>query len=407
MKNLKQDMINVGRAMLTLELQNTHSGNISAREKDDMLITKTGSMKGHLQVTDLVNPGIYQPKSGLFQASSETGTHQKILQYAGSAVHAHSLPATLISYYAKDVEPNDILGKTYLGHIPIIEFEYPIGSKEMEEKIPEILRKHPAMIIKTHGPICRGSTVYESFFLMNVVDYSCNILLNMDKLNIPSDKIPGNGYPKITGYSLPSGIKETRDNELIRQFKLVASDMFTLKLSPIHTGSISVRDGKEMLYSPRASSPEYIDNEIFRLKLGQDFEDFFHILHQAVYRHSHSQAAVFTHSPQALIQGFQALWKREDRIIPVDAEGGYLYPAVPVILPDEDMKKIIKKAERYKMVVIAGIGVLALGYTPTHCIHHNSSLKNICILKTELDILEKTKVLEDPDQFIKKRGKEW
>jgi len=107
------------------------------------------------------------------------------------------------------------------------------------------------------------------------------------------------------------------------------------------------------------------------------------------------------------VQGFRSLWAGEDRIIPIDAEGGYLYPAVPIVLPDEDLEVIIKKAERYKMVLIAGIGVLAIGHTPTHCIHHNSSLRNISLLKTQLEIMEKTGLVSDISRFLDKRGVAW
>ena len=407
MKNIKQDIIRIGQAMLQLGLQNTHCGNISVRIDDDIYITKTGSMKGHLKETDIVRPGLYEPESGLFQASSETGTHKKILEYAGSVVHAHSLAATLLSYITEVVEPVDILGKKHLGAVPVLEFEYPVGSKEMEEKIPEVLKKHKAMIIKTHGPMIRGANLFEAFFNLTICDYSSEILLNLNKLEIPVRSLPDMKYPNIDDYHVPPGKMDTKDNELLKQFKIVAADMFGMKLSPFHTGSVSVQDGKEMLFSPYASLPEGFDSEIYRINIKDDNENYFYALHQAVYRYSHGQAAVFTHSPQALIQGFRSMSAGEDRIIPIDAEGGYLYPAVPIVLPDEDIETIIKKAERYKMVLIAGIGVLALGHTPTHCLHHNSTLKSICYLKTQLEFMEKTAIIEDISRFLDKRGKQW
>jgi len=144
MDKTKDRMIKIGIAMLTLGLQNTHSGNISVRVGNEMFITKTGAMKGHLEERDIVLPGLIEPKTGLFQASSETGTHRKILEFAGSAIHAHSLSATLLSYILDSLTPVDVLGKSHLGNVPVVEFEYPVGSKEMEEKIPKILKHHPS-----------------------------------------------------------------------------------------------------------------------------------------------------------------------------------------------------------------------------------------------------------------------
>ncbi len=407
MNKIKESIIKAGKAMLAVGLQNTHCGNISVRVNDEIFITKTGSMKGHLKETDIVEPGLYEPKFGLFQASSETGTHQKILEYAGSAIHAHSIPATLLSYITEVINPIDLLGKKYLGSIPVVAFEYPVGSKEMEETIPRILKNHPAMVIKTHGPMIRGSNVFESLFLLNISDYSSEILLYLSMLKVDRQKIPRLNYPRIDAYVQPPGKKDTKDEELIKQFKKVAGDMFKMRISPIHTGSISVQDGKEMLFSPLAATPRYIENDIYRIRLNEPFTDYFYQIHQAVYNYSHCQSAVFTHSPYAVIQGFWSLSRGEDRIIPLDAEGGYLYPAVPIVSPDENIKNIIKNAERYKMVLIAGMGVLAVGHTPAHCIHHNSSLKNISYLKTQLAIMEQAKIIKNIDQFLDVRGKEW
>jgi len=67
-KNIKSDMIKIGRAMLDLGLQNTHSGNISVREGNDLFITKTGSMKGHLEAlgmkSDMISRSLNEGFSG-------------------------------------------------------------------------------------------------------------------------------------------------------------------------------------------------------------------------------------------------------------------------------------------------------------------------------------------------------
>lgn len=407
MMNTKEHIIKIGRAMLALGLQNTHCGNISVREGDEFYITKTGSMKGHLEERDIVLPGLDEPKTGLFQASSETGTHREILRYAKAAMHAHSLPATLISYTTDTIEPLDFLGKSYLRSVPVAAFEYPVGSKEMEEEIPNRLRQASAVVVKTHGPFVRGNSLNEAFFNLCIVDYSSEILLNMAMLGVDRSRVQELHYPHSKVYKEPKDFKATKDGELIRQFKRTASDIFTMKLSPFHTGSLSVEDGNEMLFASAVSSPETFENEIVRKKIEEEEDDFFKNLHRAVYTHSSAKSAILTHSPYAMIQSFCMLSKGMDRIVPIDAEGGYLYPAVPVVLPDTDMKSIIRKAEKYKMVVLAGLGVLAVGHTPGHTIHHVSSLKNICYLKTQLELMERVGVVKDADAYLDERGKKW
>jgi L-fuculose-phosphate aldolase len=407
MDKTKEHMIKIGWAMLTLGLQNTHCGNISTRVGDEIYITKTGSMKGHLEERDIILPGLNEPKTGLFQASSETGIHREILKHAKAALHAHSLPATLLSFIAEEIVPLDFIGRQYLRSIPVAEFEYPVGSKEMEKKIPGVLRKVSAMIVKTHGPFVRGSSLNEAFFVLCAVHYSSEILLNLRILDVDLIKLPELRYPETGGYKSPEGVKETKDKELVRQFKRTSSDVFTMRLSPFHSGSLSVEDGNEMLYSPCVSSPDYFENEIVREKINEEDDDFFKNMHRSVYRYSSAKSAIFTHSPFAMIQSIKMLSEGGDRIIPIDAEGGYLYPAIPVMLPDADMRTVVEKAERYKMVVLAGMGVLAIGHTPGHTIHHNSSLRNICYLKTQLEIMEKVGAVDDVARYLDERGKNW
>jgi len=407
MYEIKKQMINIGKAMLALDLQNTHSGNISALHDREMYVTKTGSMKGHLKERDIVIPGIEEPKSGLFQASSETGTHRKILKYARSAIHAHSLPTTLVSFLVEEIRPFDFLGKRYLYSVPVVEFEYPVGSLEMEEKIPEILRKKPAVVVKKHGPFVRASSLNEAFFFLCIVDYSSEILLHLKILGADLSKSSNLCYPEVSRYKNPYSFKGTEDKELISQFQRTSSDAFELKLSPFHTGSLSVRDGNQMIYCPNLSSPEYIKNDLMRIEIDEDREDFFIRLHQTVYRYSSEKSVIFTHSPYAMIQSLEMVGEGCDRIIPVDAEGGYLYPAIPVVLPDEEMRVLVEKAVKYKIVVLAGLGALAVGHTPGDTIHHSSSLRNICYLKSKLQMMNKVGIVGDVATYVDERGKNW
>jgi len=402
----------IGRAMLALNLQNTHSGNISVRLGEDILITKTGSMKGHLEDRDIVLVGLTQPKTGLFQASSETGTHQRILAFAGAAIHAHSLAATIISYRHQVLTPIDALGARYLGKVPIIEFEYPVGSPEMEEEIPRCLASHPAMIIKTHGPFTQGKNLEEAFFRLAVLDYSAQVLLWSELLgHNPQETLSKflNKYPPLPDYQAPTGYKDSQDEELLRQFKRTAADVFHLQLSPFHTGSLSVRDGEEMLYCPRLAAPSELADEleIWRVSLSEKNSDYFLSLHQSVYRLTSAKAAIFTHSPWGTIQSLFQLSQRQDRIIPADAEGSYFYPAIAVVPPGTTTEEIISKASRYKMVAIAGLGVLALGHTPGHVSHHPSSLKNICFILSHLAMMQHRGLIEKLDSFLDPRGKSW
>jgi len=406
---VKQEIMRVGRAMLALGFQNTHSGNISVRNGDEMYITKTGSLKGHLAERDICRPGLAEPEYGLFQTSSETGEHRRVLEFAGAMIHAHALQTVLLSYFTDSILPVDVWGRKNLGTVPVLTFAAPIGSPEMEEKIPEALRVRPAMVVKTHGPFVRGATLDEAFFYLCLLENSGGILWQRMQLGIPLETPTTRPIPEglQAEYSLPEAVTEIGDPVLLQQFKRTAHDLFYLKLSPFRTGSLSVRDGDEMIYASHLSVPEYGAFPIRRIRIAPEVEDYLITLHASVYRHSHARAALFTVSPEALIQADSAGCTGSDRIIPVDAEGGHLYPAVPVVSDTMDIRRIVEMAVRYKMVVISGIGVIALGHTPGHVIHHNSSIRTICLLRTGLQVMQRLGAIDDAEAFACERGKSW
>ena len=384
--NPKQKIISIGRAMLALGLGNTHSGNISVRRGGEMFITKTGSMKGHLQERDICQFGLDNTDYGLFQASAETGEHRRVLKYAGAVIHAHALPVILYSFLECEIRPVDAFGRRHLPLVPVREFASPIGSKEMEEVIPEILRETPAMVVKAHGPFVRGRDLDEAFFLTCLMVYGVEILLALKRCAIDRSRLPELTFPAIDahGFDGLTGERDVYHPVLLEQIRCTAHGLFYMKLSPFATGSLSVVDGRDMLYSPRLSLPDDFQPGIRRVSLSRDEDEYFTRLHQAVYRHSNAKAALFTLSPEAMAEGLRVLIAGQERIIPVDAEGGFLYPAVPVVLPDTPPDLIVEQAARHKMVVIAGLGVLAIGLTPGHVIHHNSSIAHICHLRQEL-----------------------
>ena len=75
-----------------------------------------------------------------------------------------------------------------------------------------------------------------------------------------------------------------------------------------------------------------------------------------------------------------------DGIIPDDAEGQFLYPFIPVVLPHRPPEEVVALAEKHQLAVMAGFGVLSLGNSLAEAIHHCSSLESICRLKTGLAI---------------------
>ena len=387
MNKPRQQIANAGRILLDLKFQNTHSGNISLRQGQKIYMTRTGSMKGHLKSSDIIDFDMSDSLGDIPGLSSEAGSHRGILEYSNAVVHSHSIAATLMSFLESRIVPRDWLGRIYLEMIPVQAFENPAGSADMEKMIPRILKRHPAMVVKTHGPFVKGESLDEALFHMSVLDYSATILLHLKSMGVDPNTLNVPDYPCIRKDNFPDSWKIRPDIQMARTIGDLSSDMFELQLSPLSTGSISIRHDSDMLLTLPCSTPRYINPVLYRIPIEEDTGNFFVRLHQSVYIHSDVRSAIFSHSPFGMIQSFYALSRGQDAIFPDDAEGRLLYPSIPLKDPAESFSEIVDTASKYKMVVLTGFGVLSLGDTPEQAIHHCSSLRNIGKMMTWHEIL--------------------
>jgi hypothetical protein len=71
-----------------------------------------------------------------------------------------------------------------------------------------------------------------------------------------------------------------------------------------------------------------------------------------------------------------------DRVIPIDAEGGFLYLVIPVLPPKVDDAAFLAKLHQYKVVIVRGGGVWAVGaQSLSEVLHHPSSVREICLYR--------------------------
>lgn len=390
MNRARQQIVNIGRMLLDLKLQNTHSGNISLRQDRKIYMTRTGSMKGHLKPSDIIEFDISEFLADIPNLSSEAGSHRGILEYSKAVIHSHSIAATLMSYLSRQIVPKDWLGQHYLKTVPVLAFKKPAGSAEMEKEIPRILKQHQAMVVKTHGPFVKGISLEEALLHMSILDYSATILLQLKSLGVKVERLNIPDFPDVNEIKIAGRRKISPNPRLAQRFGELFSDMFGLRLSPAFTGSVSLKQDENMLVSFRSSIPRYINSVLYRIPIVEESGDFFTGLHKSVYIHSAARSAIFSHSPYGMIQSFYAVSKGQDYIDPDDAEGKLLYPSIPIMDPGEPFRDIVKQAFRHKMVVLTGFGVLSVGETPEQAIHHCSSLRNICKMKTWHEMVNKS-----------------
>lgn len=401
----------IGRASLLCDIQDSHSGNMAVRIKDDtgadqILITATGSQKGDLDAAQICFLSASDTDYGYYKASSETDIHQRILSLpgVGASMHAHTKELSIVTMddapkpsRPPDFEPIDPLGRHFLGdHVHVDWFAVPSGSPEMSVGIPERLREHPAMVVQGHGTFVRARTLSEAFFLACIANTSGQVVREARKLKVDVEglrariKADPDAFfglrPDPYTIDGDTGCDFPEETEILAEFRKAGARIFESRLSPFHTGSMSVRGVGDMLYAPKASMPRQMGGPLRRFPLRPDGSDSATLtLHKTIYAETDFQTVMHCWLPEAEAHSYFRYPGEDevsDRIVPFDAEGSFLYLVIPVLPPAVDPETLIRKLFDYKVVVVRGGGVWAVGMQSlSEALHHPSSLREICLYR--------------------------
>lgn len=308
-------------------------------------------------------------------------------------MHTHIWAATLISYGAVKIRPIDAYGAHILGETPVLSFDFHVDNPEIVRKLPETLEKRPALMVEKHGCFTRGKTLKEAFYHAALLEFSSRILLDCKTLGVDTDTGADGIYADLKGFfHEPPAWSEDNDTHLeiedqraVYEFTRTGRDIYYMELSPFHTGSMSIRMGKNMLFAPKASRPRRLDGPILCVPIEPRPDDSPElIIHKRVYAKTEKRAVIHTLSPRAQAQAWHAFSEGRDHIKPIDVEGEYLYPSIPVVNPKPDPAELSEIIDEKKMAVIRGEGIWAADETLGLAIHHVSSAKNIAFYRTGL-----------------------
>ncbi|MGB7296473.1 MAG: class II aldolase/adducin family protein [Candidatus Aminicenantales bacterium] len=402
----------IGRASLLYDIQDSHSGNMAMRYRDEagndwIVITATGSQKGDLYPGDICFLSPNETDFGYYKASSESDIHVRILalEGVGASIHAHTKELTLVTLddaakpnLPAPFRPVDPLGYYLLGAaVPVDWVAVPSGSAEMTRVVPDRLAGHPATVVQTHGTFARGRTLQEAFFHVCVANNAGAVAQQLRRLKVDIERLRERiqaspdeafSYPPSAYTIGDDGICEfPEETEILREFFRAGGRIFESRLSPFHSGSMSVRGVRDMLYAPKASMPREIGGPLLRVGLeirGDDPPEL--RVHKQIYAESDFQTVIHCYVPEAEAQAhfvYPGEKEPRDRIVPVDAEGSFIHLVIPVVPPRTGISDIVRLLHDYKMAVVRGGGVWAAGaQSLSEALHHPSSLREICIYRT-------------------------
>jgi len=437
-----------GAAILRIDGNNTHSGNISLRDprnQDRFYITAGGSQTGALIKDDIVPLFFSGVSWGDARASSESTIHRQILLNPGvkCAVHAHYVNMTATSFDTKEKQiiliykghdekgreefvlvPLDLYGANCIGPVNVATYIAPVGSAEMEERIPRYLKNDKMTIVRGHGPFARGASIEEVVQNLSILENSATMLVYLKRrginIKIIQESLLANGPDAVYPVSLSqpdnyeNSIKQVKDSSIIDDFNEKLNYNYNFKISAYGTGSMSQKiSADQFIYCPLSSVPEGFDFPLTRENVGVEETDSLNLrMHKLIYKNTNQTTCMITTNPMATAEGMACLYHRygdqamlgknsnisyqeksHPVILPIDAEAIYLNPKLGLVDPStlNDMSKdnpVLNMLRWYKgCCVVAGFGVISTGQTTLEQAAHNaSSAERIARFRNEVFI---------------------
>ena len=178
----KEEICDIGRRIYNRGFASANDGNISIRIDEDQLVcTPTGVCKGFMKPDDLCVVDMDGNQiSGQKKMTSEIRQHITIMKHrqdVKSVVHCHPPHVTAFGI-AREAIPQCVLPEIdiNMGDVPIAKYTIP-GGQEFADAIIPFIDKSDIIVQANHGTVSVGPTVEKAYFLTEMLDAYCRILL--------------------------------------------------------------------------------------------------------------------------------------------------------------------------------------------------------------------------------------
>jgi len=183
----------VANELFTRGLISSHSGNLSIRMGDRIIITRRGCMLGCLQENDLIETGIDKNDRSTPLASTELAVHRAIYQAtpALAVVHAHPPHAIALSLVETEIVPNDDEGLAIIGLVPILGCDMEVRPRRLSvlaSMIADALKEHRIVAVRGHGCFAIGQLLEEAHNCTTALEESCQVICLLKSLKVTPAK---------------------------------------------------------------------------------------------------------------------------------------------------------------------------------------------------------------------------
>ena len=163
-----------------------YSGNISARYKNGLLITTSGSSNGYLKSNQIVYTD-FDGKSLEVgkKPSSEKFLHIEIYKQRPDinyVIHVHAPYLSSFASAGKDLlAPIMAENVFYFGGIPLAEYALP-STRELVDNTIKFFDKYDAVLMANHGFIVGAKTIEDAYLKLELAESYAQVVLNTEIL---------------------------------------------------------------------------------------------------------------------------------------------------------------------------------------------------------------------------------
>ena len=181
----------VGRDLFARGLVSSHSGNLSIRLGERMIITRRNSHLGCLEEHDLIETGICKNDRNTPLASTELAVHRAIYQKtpASAIVHAHPPHAIALSLTETEIAPSDIEGLSLIGRVPVLGWHMEVEPGGLADVITEALGQCRIVMVRGHGSFATGQLLEEAHNCTTTLEESCRVICLVKSLAVGKTSI--------------------------------------------------------------------------------------------------------------------------------------------------------------------------------------------------------------------------
>ncbi len=185
-KNLVREIIDYGKLCGVKNFTPGYSGNISARYKNGLLITTSGSSNGYLNknqivFTDFDGNSLERGK----KPSSEKFLHIEIYKQRPDInyiIHVHAPYLSTFASAGKDLmAPIMAENVFYFGGIPLAEYALP-STRELVDNTIKFFDKYDAVLMANHGFIVGAKTIEDAYLKLELAESYAQVVLNTEIL---------------------------------------------------------------------------------------------------------------------------------------------------------------------------------------------------------------------------------